>query len=256
LIGRGRDICRLTWNPEELKEECQFHMIKVVAEVDKKHPETQFNDGKCDPDGRLWAGTIHMTMGDPNITRQKGRLFCIKQNMFNSESVPLAKQVLDDLDISNGMDWSVDGKTFYFVDSLAFKVYAFDFDRRTGKLDLENQKVAFDFKNYPDLKGFPDGCVVCDKGHLWVATFEGKQILVIDPDTGKLLKSIDFGHLADRITSLAFGGPDLTDIYVTSGSTKTEDGNIKGGQLFVIKNTGARGLPGRGFSTKVKNPFL
>ena len=89
---------------------------------------------------------------------------------------PLAKQVLDDLDISNGMDWSVDGKTFYFVDSLAFKVYAFDFDRRTGKLDLENQKVAFDFKNYPDLKGFPDGCVVCDKGHLWVATFEGKQV--------------------------------------------------------------------------------
>ena len=56
MIGRGRDICRLTWNPEELKENCQFHMIKVVAEVDKKHPETQFNDGKCDPDGRLWAG--------------------------------------------------------------------------------------------------------------------------------------------------------------------------------------------------------
>ena len=91
----------------------------------------------------------------------------------------LAKQVLDDLDISNGMDWSVDGKTFYFVDSLAFKVYAFDFDRRTGKLDLENQKVAFDFKNYPDLKGFPDGCVVCDKGHLWVATFEGKQVFAL-----------------------------------------------------------------------------
>ena len=100
---------------------------------------------------------------------------------------PLAKQVLDDLDISNGMDWSVDGKTFYFVDSLAFKVYAFDFDRRTGKLDLENQKVAFDFKNYPDLKGFPDGCVVCDKGHLWVATFEGKQVF----HNTYLLESID-----------------------------------------------------------------
>ena len=103
--------------------------------------------------------------------------------------------------------------------------------------------------------------------------------MVIDPDTGKLLKSIDFGHLADRITSLAFGGPELMDIYVTSGkfllktflsnqifflktkaffktgSTTTEDGKVKGGQLYVIKNTGARGLPGRGFNTKVKNPF-
>ena len=102
--------------------------------------------------------------------------------------------------------------------------------------------------------------------------------MVIDPDNGKLLKSIDFGHLADRITSVAFGGkyvfffknicqlyanfstsfstffigPDLMDIFVTSGSTKNEDGSIKGGQLFVIKDTGAKGIPARCFDPTKK----
>ena len=100
--------------------------------------------------------------------------------------------------------------------------------------------------------------------------------MVIDPENGKLLKSIDFGHLADRITSVAFGGkyyifmssiclhfdqlfvyiffqgPDLMDIYVTSGSTKNEDGSVKGGQLFVIKDTGARGIPARCFDPSKK----
>ena len=62
LIGRGRDLCRVTWKTDQQSRgsegQMPFHTIEVVAEVDKNHPETQFNDGKCDPEGRLWAGIL------------------------------------------------------------------------------------------------------------------------------------------------------------------------------------------------------
>ena len=66
------------------------------------------------------------------------------------------------------------------VDSLAGKIYGFNFDCKTGKLDWRNQRVVFDFKNHPELKGFPDGLAICDRGHLWVATFEGKKVSYFD----------------------------------------------------------------------------
>ena len=120
-----------------------------------------------------------MTMGDPNITRQKGRLFCMKQNPTSNDTIDV-EQALDGIEISNGMDWSLDGQTFFYVDSLAGKIYGFNFDCKTGKLDWQNQRIIFDFKNHPELKGFPDGLAICDRGHLWVATFEGKKVFYFD----------------------------------------------------------------------------
>lgn len=77
-------------------------------------------------------------------------------------------------------------------------------------------------------------------------------MLEIDPQSRKCLSTISFEGLADNITSCAFGGPELRDLYVTSAEQVLPDGTIRGGQLFVVRKTGAQGLPGRSFDPKAK----
>ena len=84
-----------------------------------------------------------------------------------------AEEILDGINLSNGMDWSHDNKTFYYVDSAAGAVFGYDFDNQNGT--IKNKRTIFDFKSN-GLKGFPDGLTVCDKGHLWVACFGGSQV--------------------------------------------------------------------------------
>ena len=85
------------------------------------------------------------------------------------------------------------------------------------------------------------------RGHLWVACWGESQILKIDPVGEEILSRITFHDMATNITSCTFGGPDLKDLYVTSAL----DSEGKGGQLFVIRKTGAQGLAGRSFDPTI-----
>ena len=80
---------------------------------------------------------------------------------------------VEGVSISNGLEWSLDGKTMYYIDSIPRKVLAFDFNGSDGS--ITNQRVVFDFEA-KGVQGFPDGMTICDKGHLWVACFGGSQV--------------------------------------------------------------------------------
>lgn len=255
MIGRGRDLCLLNWNTEQNPEddcnddhERPLHWVVVMAKVDRGQHGNRFNDGKCDPKGRLWAGTMGKEADRGDVVRHQGRMYFMKQRP-DDDQVADVEVKFDRVDISNGLDWSLDGKTMYYIDSLTFQVDAFDYQEANGQID--NRRTVFDLKAN-GVQGFPDGMTIDTDGNLWVACFGGSQVVKIDPKSGQLLQTISFKGLADNITSVAFGGQDLKDLYVTSCMRTTEDGEVNGGQLFVVKNTGSQGLPGRSFDRKAQ----
>jgi len=148
---------------------------------------------------------------------------------------------LSSLDIANGLAWSSDNKTFYYIDSLTYRVDAWDYDSVGGV--ISNRRPVFDFKAN-NIKGIPDGMCIDEKGNLWVALFSGGKIAHIDPVAGNLIDHIEFP--ATNITSVAFGGPNLDILYVTSAQHGLSEEELlaqpDAGSIFQIRNTGVKGL--------------
>ncbi len=165
-------------------------------------PETdtdniRLNDGKCDPAGRLWVGSMHLAQ-----LQDKAALFRIDTDGTSHE-------MLDSITISNGIVWSTDKKTMYYIDTPDGNVKAYDYNNETGAID--NQRVVVEVS---DTLGFPDGMAIDAEGMLWIALWNGNCVSRWDPTTGKLLSTIEMP--AHNITSCAFGGPNLDTLYVTS----------------------------------------
>jgi sugar lactone lactonase YvrE len=156
------------------------------------------NDGACDSRGRFWAGTM---AGDK--TPGAGSLYRLNPD-------GRVKRVLTGLTISNGIDWSLDGHTMYFIDSALGCVDAFDFDEERGCLSNRRHLIEV-----PPEDGMPDGLTVDADGFLWVALFRGAAVRRYSPE-GKLQCVVDLP--ATLVTSCAFGDPDLGTLYVTSAS--------------------------------------
>jgi D-xylonolactonase len=146
--------------------------------------------------------------------------------------------------LSNGLAFSPDETIMYFADSVARRIYAYDYDRRTG--ELGNRRVLV---RVPDNEELPDGLTVDAEGFLWSAQWYGGCVVRYDPD-GKEERRIRFP--AKQVSSVAFGGKDLSDIFVTSAGKswpspvmpKSYDpvsGNF-GGQLYCV-NLGIQGQP-------------
>ena len=154
-----------------------------------------FNDGKPDPWGRFVAGTKHIEESGPH-----GSLYMLSPD--NS-----VVSLLDEVTISNGLAWSADRRTFYYVDTPTHLVEAFDVEPASGALS-RRRTVA----EVPD--GYPDGMAIDDEGCLWVAIWDGERVDRYAP-SGERLTSIgvpEGGH----VSSVAFGGPDLSTLYVTT----------------------------------------
>jgi len=169
--------------------------VRYIAEVEADHPGNRFNDAVCDPQGRLWAGTI--ALGTPGTAAL--------YRMVAGEEPEVA---IPDVTISNGMDWDRDATRLYYIDSATHRVDAIDFDLDRGRLGQRRPFVAID-----PADGMPDGLCVDADGGVWVALFGGGAIRRYRPDG-----TLDL-HLPVPVTnptSLAFGGPDLADLYVTS----------------------------------------
>ncbi|MCC9137060.1 SMP-30/gluconolactonase/LRE family protein [Pontibacter silvestris] len=188
----------------------------------------RFNDGKADPAGRFWVGTMAH-----DIKEGAAALYRMdKDKGFH--------QVLDKVTISNGIVWSADKKTMYYVDTPTLTVQAFDYDDKTG--DLSNGRVVV---RVPEsLNGSPDGMTIDAEGKLWVALWGAAAVIRCDPATGEILQRIEVPAL--QATSVAFGGENLDILYITTvrewlTPEQLEKYPLSGG-LFAVK-PGVRGVP-------------
>ena len=187
----------------------------------------RFNDGKCDPAGRFLAGTM-----DDAEKEASGSLYSYSHD-------GTLKTLLTGVRISNGLTWSPDYQTFYYIDTPTRQVTAFDYDLATGNIANPRPVV-----NVPPKLGWPDGMASDSEGMLWVAMWGGAKLTRWNPATGQLLEAIPVPAL--NVTSCVFGGPDLTDLYITSarkGMSAEQLAKVPlSGGLFRIR-TKMRGMP-------------
>ena len=140
--------------------------------------------------------------------------------------------------ISNGIGWNLVEDTMYHIDSLVEKVYSYSYCRQDGS--TSNKKIFID---YAQEDGCPDGMCIDTKGRLWVAIFNGQQVICWDPQTKEKLMTLKIPG-AKKITSCCFGGPNYEWMFVTSGSSEEELGEFpNAGAVFVVKDLGAKGSP-------------
>lgn len=171
---------------------------KLITSADHDPAFLRFNDGKCDPAGRLWVGTMHLDIL-PKVA-----------SLYKFEKGVLIK-VLNEITISNGICWSGDGKTMYYIDTPTSSVQAFDFDVAKGF--LSNGRVVVETKEEFDP---PDGMTIDAEGMLWIGHWKGSCVGRWNPQTGKLISKIEVP--AYHVTSCAFGGKDLDTLYITTAS--------------------------------------
>ncbi|XP_011306311.1 regucalcin isoform X2 [Fopius arisanus] len=229
IAGAGKDLVEVQWDPSTSNPDPE---VKVLSTVDADRANNRFNDGKVDPAGRFWAGT--MSEKDDQVADNQGALY-----RFQEDGTPV--KVLDGVTISNGLCWSHDNEIFYYIDSPTHEVVAYNYDVDSG--DISNKRVIFNFKEN-DVPGVPDGMTIDKDGHLWVAVWDGARILEIDPETQKLLRTVTMP--AARITSAAFGGPEYDVLYVTSAkhglSTADLEKQPAAGYVFAIHGLGTSGV--------------
>lgn len=162
---------------------------------------TRFNDGRCDSAGRLWTGTIF----EPR-DRAGASLFCLEHGQLRDVGHPVTT--------SNGVAFSCDGKTLYHADTPAHRIMAYDYDVASGQIGASRLFHQFSAdKTAADYGGRPDGAAVDSEDAYWCAMFEGGRLLRLS-GSGDILAEI---LLPVRCpTMLAFGGPDLRTLYVTT----------------------------------------
>lgn len=199
--------------------------FETIAHVEDDKPGNRFNDGKTDRQGRHWAGT----MGDVDWNHPIGNLY-----RFGPDRRPV--RVAEKICCSNGIAWSPDDRTMYFCESFAYVIHAYDFDAASGA--IENRRAFAKV----DPASFPDGITVDADGFLWCAQPVFGRIVRYDP-AGKMERLIELP--VSRGTSLMFGGPDLSTLYITTMRTTLSDAQLSeeplAGCLLAI-SPGVKGL--------------
>lgn len=188
------------------------------------HLPTQCNDGRCDPRGRFVVGTATTDRS------ADGALYLIDHD-------GAITRLIGGVGMSNGIDWSPDESTAYYVDSVAGTVTRYPWDAEHGRVGPGTVIVALD----PD-DGLPDGLTVDDEGMIWLAVWGAGEVRRFDP-AGRRLATITFP--TPQVTSCAFGGPARDRLYVTSaraGLPPDDAGHDTAGSVFVAE-PGATGPP-------------
>lgn len=186
----------------------------------------RFNDGKCDPRGRFIAGTMDMNETDPT-----GSLYALAGKSIT--------KLLGNITISNGMTWSLDHKTFYYIDTPTRIVRAFDYDLDAGAIANPRKAVYV-----PEALGWPDGMTSDTQGNLWIAMWGGAKMTKWNPNTGELLEQIPVP--AKNVSSCVFGGKNMNELYITSARKGLDEAALKQypltGGVFRLE-TNVEGLP-------------
>lgn len=199
--------------------------FETLARLPLRVEGHRFNDGRCDRQGRFFVGTMH------NLTRAPEGV------LYRLQGRGTLLPVLHGLCIPNSLAWSPDGATMYFADSLRHRIEAHPYDPLRG---LPGEARVFAASTPP---GFPDGATVDAEGFLWSAQFKASQVVRYAPD-GSIDRVLPMP--VDKPTAVAFGGPDLDTLYITSASQHMTPAELAAqplaGALFALK-PGVRGLP-------------
>ncbi len=204
--------------------------VECLVRIDV--PGTRMNDGNVDPRGRLFAGSM-LDSEEPG----GGRLYRLDPDL--SLTV-----VLEPVDISNGIDWSPDGRTVYYSDSgPARTVAAFDFDLDSGAWSNRRE-----FARLSEREGYPDGLTVDRDGCVWLAVWDGSEVRRYTPD-GRLDAKVSVP--APQVTSCGFGGPGLETLFITTARTRLSRSRLNdqplSGSLFAVR-PGVAGFARRAFA--------
>lgn len=222
LAARGTSVVVLDLTSGEAREFCEM----------ENGDTTRLNDGKCDPAGRLWAGTMPFNWGE-----MTGAFYSVAADGN-------VRAHLSNIGCSNGLAWNPASNAFYYIDSLKHRIDRHHWNALTGE-------IAFDrtLKTFDDKEGMPDGMCIDAEGHLWVAFWNGGCVRRIDADSGERLAQIDLP--ARQITSCAFGGTDFATLYITSARTGLSENDLAkqplAGSVFTTR-PGVCGLPADRFA--------
>ena len=205
--------------------------VARLADVQSDRPDHRFNDGKCDPEGRFWAGTMAL-----DHRAGAGALYRLDADLS-------VHRMVDDISISNGLDWSLGGRTMYFIDTPTQRVDQFDFDPLDGSIANRRPFVSIE----PGAGG-PDGLTVDADGGIWVALWDGGAVRRYRPD-GSLDRQVRLP--VSEVTCPVFGGPDLDELYITSAweglSPEQHAREPRAGALFRAR-PGIAGRPPTAFA--------
>lgn len=199
---------------------------EVIAALESDQPTTRLNDGKLDRQGRLVFGTMDEGLEGP---KPLGHVW--------SYDGQTPRILFGDVKISNSICFSPDGRLMYFADTPARRIDVFDYDIDTGT--PSNRRVFVELKNDA---GYPDGSTVDAQGYLWNAEWDGGRVVRYDPN-GRIDRVISLP--VPNVTCCAFGGPTLSDLYITTArvglSAEALAAAPLSGSLFVVPNA-AQGL--------------
>ncbi|WP_088342079.1 SMP-30/gluconolactonase/LRE family protein [Robiginitalea sediminis] len=199
----------------------QTGALEPLADPEAGKPNNRFNDGKCDPQGRFWAGTMSL-----DETPEAGSLYRLDTDRS-------LHHMVGGVSISNGLAWNEAADTLYYIDTPLCAVTAFDYNPGTGEITNRREAFAID-----PGEGYPDGMCIDREGMLWIAHWGGWQVARWNPHTGKKLAEIRLP--AAHITSCCFGGETLSDLYITSARAGLSDSELmdqpEAGAVFVVRN--------------------
>ena len=180
--------------------EVETGRFTMIARVEAERADQRMNDGRCDPAGRFWAGTMAL-----DCRRCAGALYRLDPD----GRVQVMRR---EVTISNGLDWSLDGRLMYYVDSGTQKIDAFDFNQEDGTISNSRPLVSI-----PADLGMPDGLTVDAEGFIWTALWGGGAVHRYSPQ-GVLDRVVRLP--VTHPTSSTFGGPDLEDLFITTASVE------------------------------------
>jgi len=219
ILALDRKIARYDLETEKLS---------WLTEVEEDQSLHRFNDGACDADGRLWIGTM-----STKFTPESGALYKITAEL-NPE------KMLNKITISNGMAWTSNNETFYYIDSPTQEVRAYQFDLGTGEINFDRTVIRV-----PKEWGTPDGMSMDQEGKLWVAHYGGFGVYCWDPENGELLKKIVLP--APHVTSCVFGGENLDHLFITTAKENLTEAQLQAypqsGDVFLVKTNTQGFLP-------------
>lgn len=229
----------LTTQPGTLLVALGSKLVLLDVETDRREdlgvplpdaPQARFNDGRTDPSGVFWVGSMGNNVG-PNgeglgVVDGLGKL-------YRYQSGGALQEVEAGIGVSNTLCWSPDSTRFYFGDTLKNEIRAYPFDAATSAIGSGRPHFA-GFE-----RGLPDGSAIDSEGYIWNCRYGGGCVVRIAQD-GSVDQVVEMP--AENITTCCFGGPDLTTLYVTTASAGKAERDRLAGSLFAIE-TQTRGLP-------------
>lgn len=204
--------------------------LQPLPEAEPEHPGNRFNDGKCDPRGRFWACSM-----DFDCVAPTGSLYRVNGGspMPGVERAWHAR-----FPVVNGPAWSADGRILWLNDTVRGIVHAFDFEPGRGEVSNPREWLRFAAD-----EGVPDGMTTDAQGRLWIAHWGAARVTCRDPRDGSEIARIPLP--ASNVTNVAFGGTELTTLYITTASTGLDDAQRAqqplAGALFEVE-TNVRGV--------------